>query len=128
MRSGTKAYLGVIPEGRPRIHLGRWMVHRGDRFLSRGAKQLGVETETFLRSCFRLLDWNAMRLGPRVLANSGDLPGHFHVGLIRLDGEFVIRDLSRDDRLRKLTNYCELVAEVAIQRLEPVESGDSTKE
>jgi hypothetical protein len=35
---------------------------------------------------------DAMRLGPGILPNAGDLPGNFHVRFVRPDGERVLVD------------------------------------
>src|SRR6266849_5974392 len=59
-----------------------------------------------------------MRLRPGVVANPGHLPRNFDIGLVRLDGETVVRNFVGDDRLGKLADHRQLVAEIAIDRTE----------
>src|SRR5712692_11124331 len=59
-----------------------------------------------------------MRFGPRVVANSGDLPRDFDIGLVRLDGETALRNFVCDNRLGKLADHRQLVAEIAVDRAE----------
>ena len=42
------------------------------------------------------LDWNAVRLGPGILADAGHLPGHLHSRFARADREAVVRDFAND--------------------------------
>src|SRR5579864_3539356 len=63
---------------------------------------------------------NAVGLGPRVVPDTGHLPGDFDLRFVGLDNELILVDLGCHDGLRKLADYRKLVAEVAVQRLEPV--------
>jgi len=67
-----------------------------------------------------LLHLDAVLLGPRIAADSGHLPRHFHVRTVGADGEAVVCDLRVDDGLCEAADDRQLVAEVAIERLEPV--------
>src|SRR3984885_4088333 len=70
---------------------------------------------------FRL---DAMRIGPSVLTDAGDLPGNFDSRLAGLDGEAAVRDFRRDDGLRKLADHRELITEIRVESLEPCGHAD----
>src|SRR5262245_7666469 len=61
-----------------------------------------------------------MRVGPGILAYSGHLPRNLDAGRAGPDSEAVIADLCGNNGLRKLADDGELVAEVAIECLEPI--------
>src|ERR1700722_17500919 len=62
---------------------------------------------------------DAMRIGPSVLTDTGNLPGNFDSLLAGLDGEAAVGDFRRDDVLRKLADHPELVAKIRVESLEP---------
>jgi hypothetical protein len=87
-------------------------------------EQLGMEVVTLVPGGFVHFHLNAMRAGPGVLADSGDLPRNLDAWLIRFDGETAIRHFLRDDSLRELADYRELIAKIRVQRFEPRGHGD----
>src|ERR1700722_2685322 len=62
---------------------------------------------------------DAMRIGPSVLTDAGNLPGNFDSLLAGLDGEAAVGDFRRNDGLRKLADHSELVAKIRVESLEP---------
>src|SRR5215469_6497370 len=62
---------------------------------------------------------NAMGIGPGILANAGDLPGNFHTRLTASDLEAVVLNLLGDVNGGETADAGELIAEVAVERLEP---------
>src|SRR5580700_12011142 len=65
------------------------------------------------------LHLDAMSIGPRVLTDTGHLPGNLDVRLVGLDGKAAIRDFRTNDRSRKLADDGELIAEVRIESFKP---------
>src|SRR5258708_1468298 len=68
-----------------------------------------------------LLDfyWNAMGVGPGILANAGYLPGHFHPGFAAGYLELVVRHFLGNVQRSETANASELVAVVLVERPEP---------
>lgn len=52
-----------------------------------------------------VLDHERVRFGVSIVAQSGDLPGNFHIGHTSLDLEFVVLDLTSHDGLRELSDH-----------------------
>lgn len=70
-------------------------------------------------------DGNAVSVGVGIMAYPGDLPGNFRAGFASADFEFVAGDFFGDVNVwLRLADRCELIAEVAIQRLEILGQGD----
>src|SRR5580693_6145144 len=67
---------------------------------------------------------DAMRVGPGVLADTGDLPGNLHARFAGLDSETSVGDFRCDDGLSKLANHGELIAKICVESLEPRGHGD----
>ena len=89
-----------------------------DGAVFRFAVELGVRVAPALGLWLLVFYLGPVGLGPRVVADAGDLPGDLDVRPVGLDGEVAARDLLGDDRLGELTDDRELVAEVAVDRLE----------
>jgi len=85
----------------------------------RCSDEFGVQVVAAVSGSLFGLDRNVVRVGERILANAGHLPGNLHVRFVRLDDEAMIRNLVRHDRLRELSDHCELITEIAIECLEP---------
>ena len=83
-------------------------------------EQLRMQIVALVGFVFVHFQGNAVRVGPRVLANAGDLSGNLDTRFVRLDREGVVTNFRCDDGLGKLTNDRQLIAEVAVQGLEPV--------
>jgi hypothetical protein len=73
-------------------------------FLRRRTKQFGMQIESAVPPRLQLLDWDAMRIRPCIVADAGHLPGNFHVGPIGFDREAVIGHLAGYDGLRELAD------------------------
>jgi hypothetical protein len=72
-----------------------------------------------------LFHGDAVRVGVGIMAYPGDLPGNLRAGFASADFEFVAGDFFGDiDIWLRLADRCELIAEVAIQRLEIFGQGD----
>jgi len=82
-------------------------------------KQLRMDAVAVVPCGLVHFNLDAMRVGPSVLTNAGDLPGNLHVGLAGLDGETAISHFCRDDGLRELADHGELIPKIGVQRLEP---------
>src|SRR5580698_6382940 len=95
------------------------MMHLADTRFAFVTKQFRMEIVTLVRWNLVHLHLDAMRVGPSVLTDAGDLPGNFHVWLVGLDGECVIRNLGSNPGLSGLADGCELIAEFGVQSLEP---------
>jgi hypothetical protein len=96
----------------------RWR-HIADARRFRGSDECRIEIMTAIdRGLFRL-NWNPVRVGECILTNAGHLPGNLHIRFVSPDDELMIRDLACDDRLRELSEHCKLIAEIAIECLEP---------
>src|SRR5205085_1671088 len=80
----------------------------------------GVEEEAALGGRLVLRDRDAVGVRKRVLPNAGHLPGDLDARFVGFDREAVSRDLPGDDRLCKLTDDGQLVAEIAVERGEVV--------
>jgi len=63
---------------------------------------------------------DAVGVGVSSLPDSRHLPGNFHSRLVGPDRELMIADFFRHDGLRELADHGELVAEIAVERLEPI--------
>jgi hypothetical protein len=87
-----------------------------DGAVFRFAVELGVRVAPALGLWLLVFYLGPVGLGPRVVADAGDLPGDLDVRPVGLDGEVAARDLLGDDRLGELTDDRELVAEVAFER------------
>lgn len=61
-----------------------------------------------------------MRVGIGVLANAGDLPRDFHARLATRDLEAIVLDFLSDVDRRESSDRGELIAEVAVERAEPL--------
>src|SRR5437660_1522798 len=73
------------------------MACEGNRFLRRCTKQFGMQIQSTVPPSLQFLDWDAMCIRPRIVADAGYQPGHFHVRLIRLDREVVVGHLAGND-------------------------------
>ena len=82
--------------------------------------EFGMQVMALFLAGFVHLNGNSMGVRPRILPNAGNLLGDFHSAMIGTDDELVCRHFRADPRLCRLSDGCELVAEVAIERLEPV--------
>src|ERR1700733_318391 len=67
---------------------------------------------------------DAMRIGPGVLTDAGDLPGNLHPGFAGLDGKAAVRHFYCDDSLRELADHRQLITEIGVESLEPRGHGD----
>jgi hypothetical protein len=72
-----------------------------------------------------LFHLNGMRLGPRVVAHAGHLPGGFHTRVASRDSELSILDYSGDIDSSIPSNRGELIAEIRIESFEPFGHGDN---
>jgi hypothetical protein len=66
------------------------------------------------------LHLDAMSIGPRVLTDTGHLPGNLDVRLVGLDGKAAIRDFRTNDRSRKLADDVPL-GKLYTERLVPAD-------
>ena len=74
-----------------------------------------MDVVTLVGRRFLYFHLDAMRVGPGVLTDAGNLPGNFHVRLVGLDGECLIRNLGSDPGVCGLADGCELIAEIAVE-------------
>src|SRR5580704_2631954 len=95
------------------------MMHLRDVRFALVSEQLWMDVMPLVLCCFVYFHPDAMRVGPGVLADAGDLPGNLHARLAGLDGETSICDFRRDPGLGGLANGGELIAEIRVQSLEP---------
>src|ERR1700691_231526 len=63
---------------------------------------------------------DAMRVGPGVLTDASHLPGHLHIRLVGSYGKAAFGYFRRHDSLRKLPDDRQLIAEIRIERFEPI--------
>src|SRR5262249_54734724 len=84
------------------------------------AVRVGIQVISALS--FRFCFFNVERELARrpVRAHSRHLPAYFYIRSAGVDHKTVAFDLSGDDGLSESADDCELIAEVAVQRLEPV--------
>lgn len=94
-----------------------------DALLFRRAKQFGMVIFAFVSPGLYLLNRDAVIVGPGVLANTRHQPGDLHVGLASRDRKLIESDLARDIDRGIATQAGQLVAEIAIERSEPVRQG-----
>ncbi len=73
---------------------------------------------------FVLFDFEWMLANGRVGANAGHLPRNFYTRRVGLDDEAIVFDLIADNGLRESADNGELIAEVAVDGLEPIWQGD----
>src|SRR4051812_18650967 len=83
-------------------------------FLAR-PKSSGIQIHSLFSRRLRLLDDDRILSGINILPNACHLPRDFNAGLIRANGEAVIRDLPRNNSLRELPDDGELITELAVQ-------------
>ncbi len=85
-----------------------------------------MEEEPALGRGLLLLDRDPVRLGEGILADAGHLPRDLSRGDLGLDHEAVALDAAHDPDARPgaVADHGELVAEVAVERLEPVRQLD----
>jgi hypothetical protein len=82
-----------------RQHPSALSVHRGsrcgvaDRRFGRCAKQFGMQVASWLRRRLFYFHLNAVGVGVGVMANAGDLPGHFSAGLAAGNPEAIAGNL-----------------------------------
>src|SRR6266545_6250337 len=83
--------------------------------------QVGMQIETAFRLDLGLLDRDPIRVREAVVPDSCDCPGNLRAGLPSGNPELIARDLLGDVEVGSgRADRCELVAEVAIERFEPV--------
>jgi len=102
----------------------RWHRHVADARRFWRSHEFGIQV---VAAIFRRLldfDLNAVRVGERILACSCHLPGDFHVRLVGANAELVAADLGSHDGLRELSDHRELIAEIAVEGLEPIRQVD----
>ena len=109
---------------RPLQRLGLWMVQFRDTRLASVAEQFRVEIVALIGSVLVHFKRDAVSIRPCVLPDAGHLPGDLHVGPVGMDAEGVIRNLGGDPCLCLLADRGELVAEIAVQRFEPIRQGN----
>src|SRR5450631_1101087 len=85
----------------------------------RRAIQFRVEIVAPLALGLLHLHWNAMGVGPGILANAGHLPGHFHPGFAAGYLELVVRHFLGNVHRSEAANGRKLVAVVPVERPEP---------
>ena len=96
---------------------------RGDGFAV--PEQLGVEVTAPVLFWFLDFDGDAIGVGPGILSDPGDLPGHLLVGVSAGNRELSVRDSRRNVKVGSgPVQRGERVAVVPIERLEPL--GNST--
>src|SRR5262249_13391585 len=83
-------------------------------------EEFGPKVMTALNFRLRLFDRDAVGISEGVLPDASHLPGDLDVRLVSLDREAMARDLAPDEGLRELADDRELVAEVAVERLEVI--------
>src|ERR1035441_927233 len=88
--------------------------------LFRCAVEFGMNIVTTFAGVLWFFHGNTVRVGPRVLANAGYLPGDFYGGFVRLYAELMVGDLTRHNSLSKLPDHGELITKIAIQGFEPL--------
>src|SRR5579872_2628513 len=121
-KAASRSLTGRAPRGLLKVLrnlLSLRVVSRSDRFIMRRAKELGMQVQAAIPRCFRLLDGNPVSVRPRILANARDLPRDLNVGFVGLNAELVIGYFGGHDRLGKLADNRQLIAEVAVESLEP---------
>src|SRR5579863_2218244 len=82
--------------------------------------EFGMSIETALDIVLLFLHGDAVRVGPCVLTDSGDLPRYFHPGAAAADSELVVGEFFSDVDRGKSANASELIAEVAVEYTEPL--------
>src|SRR5260370_38908241 len=88
-------------------------------FLWRTIK-FGMEIVTALAGTLLFFNGDAVSVGPRVLTNTGHLPGNFQAWAAARDPECAILDFLCDVDRSEFTQASKLVAKVAIERFEPL--------
>src|SRR5580698_5328138 len=78
-----------------------------------------MDVVTLVRLCLIHFHLDAMRIGPRVLTDAGDLPGNFNARFAGFDGEAAAGNLCGDPGLGGLADGCELIAKIRIESLKP---------
>src|ERR1700674_255244 len=90
-----------------------------DTFLWRCTEQFRVQVEPSFLFWFHFLDGDTVSVGPCVVTDARDLPGHLDVWFVGLDAELTVGNFTGHNGLRELADDSELVAEITIQDLEP---------
>src|SRR5260370_16955583 len=88
----------------------------------------GVGVEEVAVSLTRLAGFRTQggHFGVGVLTTAGDLQENLHAGAAARDAELVAGDLLGDEELRKTANRSQLVAEIVIERREPIRERDGS--
>jgi hypothetical protein len=83
------------------------------------AIQFWVDVEALETGVLLLLHNKRVSFRVSILSLPGYLPGDLHIRSAGTDGELVVLNFACQDRLRKLPDYSQLIAEVGVQRLKP---------
>src|ERR1022692_3837256 len=92
-----------------------------ERTATSAFKQVGVQITASVDLRFVFFDRNAVGVGPGILASTGELPTHSPAILTAGDRELAVGHLGCNVKVRRgPADGRELIAEVTVERLEPV--------